>query len=122
MVNRKPSPEELKLWTEVMSGALKIPTNTVVERSSAKPKLPQRLPPPSTTLDCHGMTLSEAHQATMAHIQGWTGLARNLVVITGRSGRMCQEFPAWVVGHKSVAKVEPLNGGGAFHIKLRKKH
>jgi len=120
---RKITPEEKNLWNAAMNGGTKVPPSlppNIAPISIPKTKLPTRLPPPSTTLDCHGMTLNEAYQATMAHISGWRGRAKSLVVITGKSGTMCLEFPGWVSSHKDVSKVEQMNGGGAFRLRLKK--
>ena len=83
------------------------------------PKLvvaPRRAEP--RCLDLHGLDVREAHHRTMEYLQ--TTHARSVTVVTGRSGRIRQEFCRWLEQCESVHRVEELNGGGAFRVHRRK--
>ena len=77
--------------------------------------------PVSTTLDLHGMTVQEAH----GRVQSFVHQARRagherIVVITGRSGRIKQEFADWMCLNPDVRRFTEMNGGGAFEVRLRR--
>ena len=64
--------------------------------------------------------MAEAYHSVMCHIGQWQSHGGNITVITGRSGQIAQEFPSWLHNRREIARVEPLNGGGAFRVTFRK--
>lgn len=75
----------------------------------------------SSYIDLHGYTIQAAHERVQRAIdRAREGGRDRLTIITGRSGDICQEFPTWAGLHPDVRSCEPLHGGGAFFLKLRK--
>lgn len=68
-------------------------------------------------LDLHGLSVEDAYSATMDFLNGATG---SVTVVTGQSGPIRREFPQWIERIKH-ARIEELNGGGAFRIHFRRK-
>jgi DNA-nicking Smr family endonuclease len=73
-------------------------------------------------LDLHGMTLADAHRASLEHVYQakQAGDYRYVTIITGLSGQICEEFPRWFENHAFVRSVKALRGGGAWEIWLKK--
>jgi DNA-nicking Smr family endonuclease len=72
------------------------------------------------SLDLHNLTIREAHTRSLAFIDCAHEAGRGSIeIITGKSGEIRREFETWARLHPRVRGVEPLNGGGAFRIKLR---
>jgi DNA-nicking Smr family endonuclease len=73
-------------------------------------------------LDLHGMTLADAHRASLEHVYQakQAGDYRYVTIITGLSGQICDEFPRWFENHSLVRSVKALRGGGAWEIWLKK--
>jgi DNA-nicking Smr family endonuclease len=73
------------------------------------------------SIDLHGVTVQDAHvRSTMLVDQNHSNGVRSYVVVTGKSGVICREFPDWMAQNPSVQSVEPLNGGGAYRVKLKR--
>ncbi len=83
--------------------------------SPPKPVVPSQ----PTTLDLHGMTLQEAHRATLDFIAG-SGSHKKLTIITGKSGQIRQEFERWLEGIAKIHSVKPKCDGGAFTVRILK--
>lgn len=82
------------------------------------------IPPPlyvieeNPMLDLHGLTLVDAHRYTMDYVNGASG--KYVMIITGLSGQIKKEFVHWFDNHKTVRKIEEMNGGGAYKIFFKK--
>jgi DNA-nicking Smr family endonuclease len=72
----------------------------------------------SRRLDLHGLSVAEAHTATMNFIEAATD--RSVTVVTGLSGAIRQEFPCWFERMPHL-RIEERNGGGAFAVHFRRK-
>jgi hypothetical protein len=71
-------------------------------------------------LDLHNLTLAQAHAKTGAFIEAARRRGqREIEIITGRSGQIRTEFATWAIRNPGVRGIEPLNGGGAFRVRLR---
>ena len=86
------------------------------------PKEPS-LPPPDIferRLDLHGMTTQAAFQATISYIEvaKRQGVS-SVVIVTGKSGTIREEFLFWVHCNENVARCELLPSDGAFRVILR---
>jgi DNA-nicking Smr family endonuclease len=72
-------------------------------------------------LDLHGHAVASAHETVFGHIkEAWNNNVRTVVVITGRSGLIRDEFQHWLDCHPDVRKIETINGDGAFKLRLKK--
>lgn len=77
------------------------------------------------TWDLHGMTLMDAHAKVNREIDESRQLFKYMTFITGKSGRMREEFAHWLAQNAHVSRCEPTHDGGAFRIwfkKTRHKH
>lgn len=116
-------PEDQELWRQVTEGIIPIvftPTAAVIRPTAP---LVARHRPFRQTLDLHGLTLNEAHAQTKKVVYEarlFYGL-KSITVITGLSGQIRREFPFWVEALPEVRRFEPLNGGGAFRVHLKKR-
>lgn len=80
---------------------------------------------PSRRLDLHGLTIHEAWMALREFVEAHQAHGSNeLVVITGRSGRISYEFTDWcrrIEGIRAYEPIETRSGKvGSYRIKLRK--
>jgi dsDNA-specific endonuclease/ATPase MutS2 len=72
------------------------------------------------SLDLHHLTVQQAHDRSAEFIDCAHDAGKGSIeIITGRSGDIRREFETWAQLHPRVRSIEPLNGGGAFRIKLR---
>lgn len=115
------SPEDQKLWNDVMAGVTQI-----VHKSSRHdaPKPRSVIQPTflSHTLDLHGLTVQEAHDAAVKFVHSArTAGYKRVTIITGLSGQIRNEFPVWINSIPFVREISPVNGGGAFRVKFFKK-
>jgi DNA-nicking Smr family endonuclease len=130
--------EDHKLWKKVAATVNPIdPARTLTAREftelraeiankNVRPTLSAATPPPkpviprqSTTLDLHGMTLTEAHRATLDFIDA-SGSHRKLTIITGKSGQIKAEFTHWLEGIPKVHSVKAKCDGGAYTVRILK--
>ena len=115
-MTRHLTPEEIELWNKVVNGSLRLQqqkinspsSTTLIKRTKQQPK---------KCIDLHGMTIEQAHATTLQFLDFWKDQTKSLVFITGKSGIIRQEFCHWVQN----ARIEMLNGGGAFRVFLKKK-
>lgn len=77
--------------------------------------------PPPRARDLHGMTLQQAYHAVQQALQEGGGSQGSITFVTGKSGKIREEFPRWLEGHQEILRTEELNGGGAFRVVFRKK-
>ena len=82
----------------------------------------QTLPdfPVHKCLDLHGMTIQQAHEEAVAYVRDayWEG-AREVTIVTGRSGDIRREFPTWMRLHERVRSFDTINGDGAFKVRIK---
>ena len=113
--DRVPTEDELRLW------------QTYWEETAATgiPMAPQTPPPiPGRRLDLHGLTMQEAYGRTMELLEQHHQLGtKDMVIITGKSGQIRDEFIGWLGNCKHVARWEPLQdrrgGIGSYRVFLR---
>ncbi len=98
-----------KWWVQVKE------TVTPLEKGKQRPKRVTPVPVVST-LDLHGMTVQQAYEATMAFISS-TKL-KSVLIITGKSGQIRQEFTQWLEKLSKVRSATEINSGGAYEIVL----
>lgn len=82
-------------------------------RWSAKPAPFVAYDLPPSTIDLHGMTVQDAYHTALDFLAQTP--YRKVVVITGKSGTIRQEFPEWLARSSAISYSE-LNGGGAFEV------
>lgn len=116
-------PEDKELWRQVTEGLVPLVLTTTA--AAIRPPAPAvaRHRPFRQILDLHGLTLSDAHAQTKKVIfeaRAFYGL-KHVTVITGLSGQIRREFPFWVEVLPEFRRIEPLNGGGAFRVYLKKR-
>jgi DNA-nicking Smr family endonuclease len=76
---------------------------------------------PMPSIDLHGQTVQDAHLRSAALVdQNRSNGVHSYVVVTGKSGVICREFPDWMEQNPAVQSVEPMNGGGAYRVKLKR--
>ena len=119
MVRKLTSEEEL-LWTRVMDGA----------ESIACPATPAELPNKRVnvrdhsfrkTIDLHGMTLHDAYRKVQEYFdKAYDNREKTVIVITGRSGNIVEEFPCWANSHPKVKKIEMKSNKGSWKVWLEK--
>jgi DNA-nicking Smr family endonuclease len=130
--------EDHKLWKKVAATVNPIdPARTLTARQftelrseiankHVRPTLSATTAPPKpviprqpTTLDLHGLTLTEAHRASLDFIDA-SGPHRKLTIITGKSGQIKAEFERWMEGIPKVHSVKANCDGGAFTVRILK--
>lgn len=82
--------------------------------------------PPSRRLDLHGMTMHDAWLSLREFVDLHREYgSKDVVVITGRSGRISHEFTEWCRRLESVRSYEPIETKsgkvGSYRIRLRSK-
>lgn len=114
--DRQITDEERKFWLRVMSLPLFInpviikQTREAAERSTF-----------NRQLDLHGYTVQDAWHKVNSYIDEAKRLGiMEVVVITGKSGDICKEFPSWVSYRIDVISCKPQNDGGAFTLKFKR--
>jgi DNA-nicking Smr family endonuclease len=77
---------------------------------------------PLESIDLHGDTIASAHTRTLGMVEEKrkAGVA-SFVVVTGKSGAICREFPHWMERANGVRSIEILNGGGAYRVTLKRR-
>jgi len=76
-------------------------------------------PGPALAVDLHGDRVHAAHARVREVVRGARDRGiPHVVVVTGRSGRIREEFPTWAALSPDVRRAEPLRGGGAFRVEL----
>lgn len=111
-----PLPDDMSLWDQIKDTI----TPLGEPRAAGEARYLSAQFSPSF-VDLHGYTIQDAYERVERAIdRNREGGRYTLTVITGRSGEICQEFPTWCTLNPDVRMVEPLNGGGAFLLKLRK--
>lgn len=107
--------EGKRLWGRVCETVRRLGSNLTPEEWRAQYETSWDYEP--SLLDLHGMTVREAYAATRQFIAETTH--REVIIVTGLSGQIREEFPEWIALSKRVQGSTILNGGGAFRIRLR---
>lgn len=115
----KLSDQDRELWRLSMKDVKPLDQTPLATLSAPqKPTVAQPQKPPGTW-DLHGLTLSEAYQLTLREVQQAPASWRYQTFITGKSGRMNQEFSHWLSNNSNVRRIEPLGNGGAYRVWFR---
>jgi len=93
--------DELRLWLAYMDKLTSMPS-MVPNRPASRI---------SYRLDLHSFTVHQAYLRCQDFVgQHLQQHSHYIVVITGRSGQIADEFPAWVKNIPGVKKIVPLDG------------
>ena len=115
---RTPRADEIRLWQLYVGDVQRRQPITLPAQQT-----PSSRPPEARTgsqLDLHGLTAQVAYAAFQAFVDGSVGRYKSVTVVTGRSGLIRREFEPWIAAHPDIRRAEPLKGGGAFRVHLRK--
>ena len=116
------TPDAERIWTEATAGIKPLPRRPLVPFEPKRGRVPIRDPFIDHTLDLHGFTIEDAFTETQRFVYNTRAFGyRYATVITGKSGAICEEFPAWVERIPAISRIETLNGGGAFRVYFRKR-
>jgi len=79
----------------------------------------------STYLDLHGLTIQQAFNTTNLFLERHYAVgSREITIITGKNGKINEEFPHWCENYSFVSNCDPLidthGQVGAYLIKLKK--
>ena len=101
-----------QLWEAIKSSVIPLgqPRGPGIKRADP-------LPPEPREIDLHGLTIQDAFENVMAFLD--CSPYRRVLVITGKSGQICKEFPYWAEKHSRVRKIEPARDNGSFWVNLR---
>jgi DNA-nicking Smr family endonuclease len=91
----------------------------VASRFLQKPHAPIPLPVSPSTLDLHGLTVTDAYRASIDFVEN-SG-RKSMTIITGKSGQIRREFERWMEGLPRVHSCVEKHGGGAFTIRILKR-
>jgi DNA-nicking Smr family endonuclease len=116
VTDRPCTPEEVKLWQQVMTRnqmTFPLPMARMSRIHNERCHF-------KTSLDLHGMTVADAHQTALSYVADAFRLALpEVTVITGRSGTIRAEFATWMALSPHVRSIQEKNGGGAFSVLLK---
>ena len=115
-MTRHLSDAELLLWHKVMSGS-EIIESPIASTISRPLPIVVRDHNFKSRLDLHGLTIMEAYTSVMNHIdRAIENNHKKITVITGKSGKICEEFPEWIKNSKNVKRYELKNNKGSWTI------
>lgn len=102
------------LWAHVRR------TVTPLGQPCPAPRAVRPLPAPRYDVDLHGDSVHGAYERVRDTVSRARHAGRGeIVVVTGRSGSIRVEFPDWAALNPEVRGCEPMNGGGAYRVRLR---
>ena len=104
------TPEDTRLWN-----ALASTVTPLGGPRGHRPRLPYSEPEPRQ-IDLHGKTIRDAHDSVVSFIDMTS--YRQVLVITGRSGEICREFPIWAERHPRIRSIKPSRDGGSHFVKI----
>lgn len=123
MSNGKLTKTDKGLWALItktvrpLGSKAPMPTAAILNAQDIKPSIHPWHP----VLDLHGMTLCDAHRAVREHITTGRRLRwSKIVIITGKSGDIFQEFPHWIED-QPVKSFKLLPNGGSYQLWLDPK-
>lgn len=110
------SEEDKRLWERVCATVRKL-GEKIHPTPTSKPLVPEAIPHNPRVIDLHGKTVQEAYDATVDFLANTQFKA--VIVITGKSGQIRQEFPRWMekLGYLYVIK----SNGGAFSVNTTRR-
>lgn len=111
--------DDIKLW-ETYTKVI-VPINIKYENISRKNKrIKVNNISISTKLDLHNYTVQDAYRLFNEFIQHhYDFLNKRLVVITGKSGIIRQEFESWCKQNRHIRSVILQGDGGSYMVKLK---
>ncbi len=114
------SVEDKELWNQVAASVRK-PGDPHDPLPSAPMHLRQwSMNPAPTELDLHGLTLAQAFDVTKRFFyHSRQARLKQVTIITGRSGAICAEFPAWCSTIAIIREIKRLPNGGSFRVFLK---
>lgn len=115
--------EDVELWKLVTRNVTPIgsprPTSSFFSPMIVSNPYPNRM---CDKIDLHGLTLNKAHNATKLFIRlAIQAKLKKVVVITGRSGQICAEFPAWCSCIPDISSIRKMDNGGSYLVYLDSK-
>ena len=114
------TPEDKKLWEEVMAGVTRIIPRSA-RHETKKMSIRVRDVSVPHELDLHGLTVQEAYAETLKFLRAaHHARYKHVTIVTGLSGQIKSEFETWVSPLPYVREVTQLNGGGAYKVKFFK--
>lgn len=121
-MSRTLSQSERSLWDRVATTVAPLGDKAGRIEIAARSHMAQAASAFNPVLDLHGHAVHEAHAKAMGHISSaqFDRRFKYVIIITGLSGKICEEFPRWFDAHSAVRSVKPLRGGGAWEIWLKK--
>lgn len=110
-------PEDWDIWKRVVStvrrrGGPPVPVAPALH-------VQVRPPLPSSILDLHGMTLQRAHSAFERFVTDVAGHHKSAIIITGRSGQIRREFPAWAALNPRIRSSIMMHNQGSFKVTIK---
>ena len=77
-------------------------------------------------IDLHGMTVQRAFNRVREVVnEHWIEGSRELLIVTGKSGKIADEFPSWCTNIPCIRRIEPMVDSrgevGAWILHLRKQ-
>lgn len=114
------TPEDKQLWDSVAVSVRK-PGDPQDPLPSAPIHLRQwPTNPAPTSVDLHGLTLAQAFDVTRRFLyHARQARLKQVTIITGRSGAICAEFPAWCGANPIIREIQRLPNGGSFKVYLK---
>ncbi len=116
------SQSEKSLWDRVASTISPLGMKTGANELAVRSQVAKAASHFNPVLDLHGQSVHDAHASAMGHLIAaqLDSRFKYVIIITGLSGRICEEFPRWFDNHPSVRSMKSLRGGGAWEIWLKK--
>jgi hypothetical protein len=72
------------------------------------------------SIDLHGCTVQDAWYKVNSYIDEAKRLSiKEVLIITGKSGDICREFPMWMSYRIDIKECKPQNGGGAYKLRIK---
>jgi len=73
-----------------------------------------------TTLDLHGYKIHDAYLKTIEYLKNarYHNL-KTVIIITGKSGKINEEFPYWLDKMSFIRSINQINGGGAWRVIIK---
>ena len=109
--------DDWHIWERITASVRRRGSQTI----SRAPALHVRVQPakPSSILDLHGMTLAQAHRAFQMFAAEAARNYKTAIVITGRSGQIRREFPAWASLHPRIRSSSMMPNQGSFKVTMK---
>ena len=111
------SEDDLKTWNNYIKNIFSQP-ETSFQPKKARSEEPE-------ILDLHGMTIQTAFNKTRTFIERHYDVGSRLItIVTGKSGKIAEEFPHWLSNMTCISEYEALldsrGQSGAYIIRLKR--